>query len=287
MKKILDVINYHCRCFIRSLFWIFIQCKQANFKNYCVRKIRCHRLIILANGPSLAEELSKGELDMKEADICVVNDFCKSSFFYNLKPATYVLADPMYFYDELMRETERETIDLIMGVNWEMNLYVPFIVINQAKAKINNPFVTIIPYHSNSYEGWHRVRYFLFHKGLSMPKIQNVLIPCIFNGINLGYTKIELYGVDHSWTKDIIVNEKNQVCLADYHFYDLHVSANPWLKSSGEAYTMCEVLRDLAIMFEAYYVLRNYAEKNGCEIINMTYNSFIDAFQRGSYNDTN
>ena len=79
-------------------------------------------MIILANGPSLAEELSKGELDMKEADICVVNDFCKSSFFYNLKPATYVLADPMYFYDELMRETERETIDLIMGVNWEMKL---------------------------------------------------------------------------------------------------------------------------------------------------------------------
>ena len=115
-----------------------------------------------------------------------------------------------------------------------------------------------------------------------MPRPQNVVIPSIFIGINEGYKQIDLYGVDHSWTKEIRVNNNNQVCLINSHFFDNKTpELKPWHKGIGEpVYKMHEILRDLAWMFDGYYKLREYADNIGCRIINKTPDSFIDAFER-------
>jgi hypothetical protein len=144
-----------------------------------------------------------------------------------------------------------------------------------------NPHLHIIPYYDYTFEGFKSIRYWLFRRGLAMPKPQNVLVPSIFNSINMGYKEIRIYGADHSWTESIRVDDENKVCLTDPHFYDKKkVNMRPWLKCSGEHYLMHEILRDLAWMFESYHVLRDYAEHCGCRIVNCTRNSYIDAFEK-------
>lgn len=278
--KVFVLISYHLKSLYNSFFWLCFQILRENFKNYLSFQKSSKKLVILANGPSL-KNVDIANV-VKEMDVCVVNDFCKSDLFWKIKPRIYVLADPLYFNEE-MRETELETIKSLMRVKWSLSLLVPFSVYKIAKDKISNSYIQICPYHTNPYQGWDNIRFLLYDKGLSMPRIQNVLIPSIFCAINMGYRCIEIYGVDHSWTQDIRVDSQNRVCLTDSHFYDQEkISLNPWKKCTGEQYKMHEILRDLAYMFEGYHLLREYANRNNCVICNMTSNSFIDAFERNN-----
>ena len=164
-----------------------------------------------------------------------------------------------------------------------MKLFVPYYAWKQQKlfSVELNPHVEIIPFHTVEYNGLNCFRHFFYKKGLSMPKAQNVLVPSIFNAINMGYKEICLYGVDHSWTRTLCVNNQNLVCAIDSHFYDTtEKKMEPYLKRPGESFMLHELLRAFANMFESYQILRNYADYMGCRIINYTKDSFIDAFER-------
>lgn len=275
-------IKYHFRCLFDTFFWLLHQLRRGNLRNYLSKEDKKKSLIILATGPSLKDDLAGGISNLSASDICVVNEFCKHPMFETLKPAFYLLADPLYFCEELMGESDKKTIQILSKINWNITIYVPFHYYRNIYAKLENQYVKVCPYHCIPYLGWTSVRDYLYDRGLSMPAAQNVLIPSIFNGINLGYKQIELYGVDHSWTKEIRVNGDNQVCLCDCHFYDNDKpTLSPWKKCEGEVYKMHEILRDLALMFEGYQQLKEYADNKHCRIINMTKDSFIDAFERG------
>ncbi len=249
----------------------------GKLKNHIAKNDSSEKLLILANGPSLKEIIDTIPLN-NGYDIRVVNDFCRYPTFFSIKPSSYVFADPLFFSNT---PRAQEVIQLLSKVDWEMRLYVPLAFMANIRQKINNSNLKIIPYNSTPYYGWKSVRNYFLKKGFTMPRPQNVLIPSIFIGINEGYKVIELYGVDHSWTKEIRVNNKNQVCMTDSHFYDASkVALKPFLKYDGSEYLMAELLRDLAWMFDGYYILREYADSVGCRIINKTPNSFIDAFER-------
>lgn len=279
MRTFFIAVNSHLKCLFNTLVWVIFQIYSENFRNYLSKTIRDRKLVVLATGPSLNDDLSVN--NMLDSDFCVVNEYCKSSMYKELKPTMYVLADPLYFCEEWMRDSDKETIDIISKTDWNVAVYVPYIYFSKVKIKLQSNFVHVYSYHTNTYLGWDFMRNILYKKGWSMPRIQNVLIPCVFIGINLGYSVIELYGVDHSWTKEIRVNKENQVCLCDRHFYDKgEVALNPWKRFDGNQYKMHEILRDLAYMFEGYHNLRKYADMNNCKVRNMTKESFIDAFER-------
>ncbi len=255
--------------------------RHENFKNYIPKKNPTKKLLILANGPNLKESIRNGIQDIECSDIRVVNDFCKSEFFFAIKPASYVFADPFFFSDEIT-ERHRQIWEAFANVDWEMTLFIPYFTFSKISNRISNSNIKVCPYHHMPYNGWNSIRKLLYRKGLSMPRIQNVVIPSIFIGINEGYKQIDLYGVDHSWTKEIRVNKDNQVCLINSHFFDNKTpELKPWHKGLGQpVYKMHEILRDLAWMFDGYHVLREYADSMGCRIINKTNDSFIDAFER-------
>lgn len=280
--RFIRLLAYHWICFIGTSKWYLSKFRNENFKDIIVNSKRNNKLVILANGPSLNKLLDSSSLDINNADVRVVNDFCRSPIFFKIKPSSYVLADPFFFSDEL---TERHELifDALRHVDWNMELYLPIIVCQKMKERIDNNNISFCPYHSIPYSGWKKVRNYLFRKGLTMPRPQNVVIPSIFIGINQGYKQIELYGVDHSWTKELRVNRNNQVCLINNHFYDTNEpDLKPWYKGQNQpVYKMHEILRDLAWMFDGYHQLREYADSVGCEIVNHTPDSFIDAFERG------
>lgn len=281
-KSIIKNTLWEIRNTFRLFTWIIKQTIFENFKSYIKPQHQTtDTLIILANGPSLKSNLANNTIDFANAAICVVNDFARFPIFKQLKPEYYVLADPFYFTD-LSNPRNIEIHSNFDAIDWKMNLYIPFQSYKLLKDKIENPNITIIPFHTQPYYGWKRLEYKLYSANLSMPRPQNVLIPAIFIGINNGFKKIELYGVDHSWTEEIRVNNKNEVCFLYAHFFDdKKPDLKPWHKGTGQpVYKMHEILRDLAWMFDGYHRLQSYAESKGCRIINNTPDSFIDAFER-------
>jgi hypothetical protein len=114
-----------------------------------------------------------------------------------------------------------------------------------------------------------------------MPRVQNVLVAAIYVGICLNYKRIDLFGVEHSWLKYLSVNSMNEVCLTNHHFYDKEsVTTKTWREIQNQDARLCDVLRMYANMFEAYFVLQEFALKMKTQVFNMTENSFIDAFKR-------
>lgn len=279
--KLLSLIKlFFCNAY-QSIIWMFFQIRTENFENYIKKSKRENSLAILATGPSLLVDIEKYRNRILKSDLCVVNDFCHSDIFYVLKPSMYVLADPMYFDSSIMGLTERKTMDILSKATWNIDLYVPYNCLKTLTKCMDNNYINVLPYHTNPYYGWKFVKFYLYKKGLSMPRMQNVLHACLFSGINMGYKRIDMYGVDHSWTKDIRVNIKNEVCLNNSHFYDTHSEQLVvWKKNSGEPYKMHEILTDLSFMFIGYHTLYEYSLMCNCVINNMTSDSFIDAFDR-------
>ena len=53
----------------------------------------------------------------------------------------------------------------------------------------------------------------LHKRGWVSPNGSNVSIGAIYSAILNGYKEINLLGLEHSWMKDIRVNDKNEVVL--------------------------------------------------------------------------
>lgn len=273
IKQIIKVFSDCIYKSFATIIWLLRAVVLTDFRNH-IKKGDHKQLSILANGPSLSKELESINLD--EGDFSVLNFFYKSPVFKQIKPTVYVLADPYFFTDDHM-------MPILESVDWPMSLFVPYRAWRSLSVlkKCPNKHIHVIPYHTGDYAGFECIRHWLYKHGLSMPIAQNVLVPSIFNAINMGYKEILLYGVDHSWTETIRVNSRNEVCQVNTHFYDdKEVELKPFKKCSGEQYLMHEILRDFAQMFESYHYIRKYADLVGCRIINCTKNSFIDAFER-------
>lgn len=270
LKKSLKFLFVFLVKLCQSLLSVFFIITKTNLRNHIPLIKDAGSLTILANGPSLKDEIDK--LDLTSCELSVLNDFYKSPKFRMLRPKYYVLADPLYVSD-------KESINgITQNLDWEMVLFVPFSFLKKAGPlrDLSCENVRVIPYNSNTYQGFECLRNFFYKKGLAMPRAQNVLVASIFTGINMGYKEINIYGADHSWTQTLGVNEMNQVCAIDSHFYDKEkVKYLPY-----NCMKMHELLRAFAFMFESYHYLRNYADSIGCRIINCTKGSFIDAFER-------
>lgn len=259
--------------------WLYLFILYADKRNHIAMEESVGLMTILANGPSLKTDIET--IDFSNGDFLVVNDFYRTPFFLKIKPKYYVVTDPLFFvqFDG--------NVPFLKDVNWDMKLFVPCRIF-KATQKLRNRyrFITIIPYNNIPYNGFERFRYRLYEKGYAMPKTQNVLAASIFVALNMGFKEIRLYGVDHSWTESIRVNEKNQVCVVDSHFYDeKEEKLIPWYKGIGEesgVNKMHEILRALALMFESYHYLERYAQYKGAHIVNYTSKSYIDAFERFS-----
>ena len=284
MKKISVKIIISTLC---SIFRVCIRVSSLGRGYTLSKQNKDKRCIILANGPSLKEDVDKLE-NLPEVDYFVVNFFALSDHFMRLKPNYYVFADDAFWNSEEAMHRQaviqrRELMKQFNRVNWEMNLFVPHKGINSPVLKNlkSNPYIKLISYNTGTFEGASRLQLFLYKKNICMPTTQNVLIPSIYLAINSGYRKIELYGADFSWTRSICVNIENLLCQIDDHFYDKeNVKISPVLGYVDRPYRMHNYLNDLASMFYGCWQVRDYADALGVKILNHNKYSFIDAFDK-------
>ena len=290
-EKIISAIR---DSFDTMLFFATMVVKE-DFHNYIKRSgaidmARSKCVAILGNGPSLKRELPQliAQQAWEEKDILAVNFFALSEEFALIKPKYYVISDPMFFrkagYGERVQELYKA---LAEKVSWPMKLYVQYYNpehFDYRTAIGHNPNIEIVPFHSIVFHGFRSVEFWCYRRGLGSGNFGTVIQNGEFIALQLGYRRIELYGVDHTLLDGLMVDEKNRVCRRKSHYYDLEQSpAEPIYYNATNPprpYTMSEYLSETAELFRGHEVLRDFSEKCGAEIINRTAHSMIDAYKR-------
>jgi hypothetical protein len=182
----------------------------------------------------------------------------------------------------------KKLFDILQNkVDWELNIYVPdyghlpYNLFRQF-SDITNTYITFIRINTVSYSGFECFRNISYKKGLSIPTLHSVAILGIIVGLNSGYSSVNIYGVDHNFFDTLCVNENNQLCFKDTHFYD---ETNPVIKplvrtDNSEVYKISDYLFDRWVLFRSHDLLADYAKYLNVTIVNCTENSMIDSYTR-------
>ncbi len=242
-------------------------------------------LIIMGNGPSLRETIAKHSDLLRKSNTLAVNFAANADTYFDIKPSIYVLADPHFFRvgeNGVSSDSNvRRLWENIAKTEWEMTLYLP------CKAKIpesikQNPHITVKRYNLTPGEGLDTLVHWLYKKGLAMPRPRNVLIASIMIALREGYKDIYIVGADHTWSRDLWVDDKNRVISVQKHFYKDNDKEFERVAQEYAGYHLHDILNSLTIAFRSYHQIAAYAEKIGAKITNCTPGSFIDAFPRGN-----
>ena len=282
--------------FLRNLyetaFYFAVMAVKENFRNYVGRAGTVGApkpsVLILGNGPSLAEDLprliARGEHTAK--DVMAGNYFALDERFTTVRPAYYVLSDPMFFRDSVCRDRVAELYrTLAEKVTWPMNLYVQYYNPEgfDYRAALPNSNIRIVRFHTQMYRGFRSLEFWLFRRGLGSANFGTVVQVGEYVALLLGYKRIELYGVDHTLLDGLCVDDGNRLCRIDRHYYDGAEAAAPqpiYKKVPHVPYTMADYLAEVAELFRGHEVLRDYAAALGARIVNRTRGSMIDAYER-------
>ncbi|MDB3906056.1 hypothetical protein N9355_01140 [Crocinitomicaceae bacterium] len=261
------------------------------------------RLVILGNGPSLSKDLEPLKKLCENADCLGVNYFAATQEFLIFKPRFYSIVSKQYWgTDENSAwDNDRKRIFdvLIEKVNWEMHLFVPMIARSSESWKKHieqNPNIKVNYFNLTPLDDFPMFFKRSLEKYKACPRPHNVLIPSILFGVNMKYPVIYIAGADHSWIPEIFVTQDNIVMAAQKHFYAeqlksldstlLSDNAKPFFYSNTVKPMMLhEVLHKFYFSFKSYWFLKEYAEIKGSTIYNLTEGSFIDAFDKISYDD--
>lgn len=286
-----EKLDHLLRNLYETAFYFAVMAVKENFRNYVGRAGTVGNprpvMAILGNGPALGHELphllASGAL--RERDVMAVNYFALDERFEAVRPAYYVLSDPMFFRDSPQRERVAELYRTLNArVAWPMHLYVQYYNPERFdyRAALPNPNIRIIPFHTQVYRGFPALNLCLFRRGLGSANYGTVVQVCEYIALLLGYRTVELYGVDHTLLDGLTVDEANRLCRIDRHYYDTApADAQPiFQKVPPRPYTMASYLAEVADLFHGHEVLRDYAAWLGARIVNRTRGSMIDAYER-------
>ena len=280
--------------FLSTLFVSLLSLVKAGIRGrYATRLPARQRPVcsVLGNGPSLAESLTEQIDFIRQTEIVCVNNFAHSAAFAQLQPQNYVISDPNYFvFTEQTNDRDdiRRTLSVFMEqVNWPMTLYVPHFakgsyLMDQIEG--SNPTIQVIYFNYTIVSGFNRLTYWLYERGLGMPRAQTVIIAALTLMINRKFDTIYLFGADTSWHEQIRLNDQNQLLIRQIHFYDKpsDVRHEPVYsdKYRQRTFSMASQFLSLHKVFRGYEVLRDYADHRGVAILNASAKSYIDAFER-------
>ena len=270
-----------CKDILIIIRWIIEYFRYQRFQNDFIFENKELPLFVMGNGPSLSKIAER--LDEREKfNICTVNYSMSTDLFFKLKPEMHVFVDPVLF--NTTDAKNKDLYEAFKKITWKLLLFVPYgLTKEMATILKSNSNITVcrIPKQHLNIESrtLSKLEYAVYKKGWAAPCAMNVVVGAIFCGINIGYRKIFLFGVDHSWMKYITVENNNDVCLEDQHYYG--TEKRVWNRDeSGASLTMYELYFNFTILYDSYNRLKRYADYLDVKVINKTPGSFIDAFPK-------
>ncbi len=267
----------NCGLFVKGLVKLAVESRRCRIS-------RAHSgrpLIIMANGPSLAQTMERCSGALGSADLMAVNFAANTEEFYRFRPDRYVVADPHFFNPGADVNVARLWNNIAARVDWPMTLYVPARMAGRVPRDVTaSGFVAVERFNPVGIEGFRWFERMAYSSGLGMPRPRNVLIAAIMIALKAGYREIYLTGADHSWTRTLEVDDANRVVSVQPHFYKENDEEKSRVTQLYSNIRLHEIMLSFHVAFKSYHAIRRYADSIGATIYNSTPGSFIDAFER-------
>ncbi|RDU59118.1 hypothetical protein [Helicobacter marmotae] len=279
-------LKHFCLDFLHTAYSLygFIRAKAFSSSVPTLAKQSNENIFILANGPSLKNDIKAHSALLSKYDSLMMNHAITESLSWQIKPKYYILMDSVFFvgdrynvasrehYQRVEKEV-KEVFNALENVPYHLELLVP----NVWKHTLNlhNPNISIQTYGIAKFKGFDFIARYLFKHALALPSYCNVLIPSIICAIAMGYKRIYLLGCDHDWFRNYFVDSQNMLFNDYKHFYE-------------ESQTLCaleklhlhHILYTDAEILHSYHILRELFL--GVCICNLSSHSVIDAFPKSS-----
>lgn len=236
-------------------------------------------LIVLGNGPSLADTIAESAGTLRRYPLMAVNFAANTPEYAALRPRYYVLADPHFFRNLSDVNVSALIRNLDSQTKWPLTLFAPDSARRYVPAFSNQNIKTEY-FKMTAVEGYRTFEHLAFAAGLGMPRPRNVLIPALMTGIALGFKTIYIVGADHGWTRTLSVNDRNEVISIQPHYYEEDSNEKRRIRTEYLRYPLHKILESFMVAFRSYHTIERYARSRGVEIVNSTPGSFIDAFTR-------
>lgn len=292
------ILKHYYNFFKNTLIFLFFNIRFLFRASYKVKTKNLFngKITVLANGPSLKEKLPSLINDpiFINNDFIVMNLFALDPVFKVIKPKHYCFSDPMFYRDFEPRLIDiKKTFHILENeVDWKIYIYISFPSKREIKlffeySKLKNANLEFVITNLIDFSGFESLRNKYYDTGYCMPKIGTVANLAIYIAILNGYKEIKLYGVDHDFFLSWAINENNQLCSKERHFYDAsnEVLLKPVIDTVEGRGTLkiSTQLWILSVMFESHDKLQKYALYKKTKIINMTEGSMIDSYERIKY----
>ena len=176
-------------------------------------------------------------------------------------------------YDQLDDES-KELYEALKKVDWSVKLVCPQgMEMSLTNTHISVEHIARGRVHNNRigrYLDW------LYQKNLVGIGLQNVVIGAGFYFVGKKVRHVYYAGIDMSEFKQLFVEENNEIYVHCVHNY----GETKMKFSDDESMKFHEVLKCYQKMFEQFYYLSCYAERQGVKITNLSCNSYVDVFQK-------
>ncbi|WP_430406607.1 hypothetical protein [Fluviicola sp.] len=223
----------------------------------------------------------------EKTELAVVNHFCHSDFFFQLKPKSYFLLDPGFFIQTPNESVEKTYRILTEDVDWDITFYLPW---NKRKSffvqgllQRQNFKIQFVNY-VTAKGGFRVINHWLYNWNLATPQSQTVLVYTLFFAMKIGAERIFLFGAENNWHANVKVNKENYLIISDLHLYEEKKEhTERILKDSSDPskrITMTSLLESCLKVFKGYEVLSKYARTKHIQIYNCSKNSLLDSFER-------
>ena len=257
-------------------------------------------ILIVGNGPSLKEvDLLRF---VGKVDFCCVNYFpCKDDNFFRIKPKYICMIDPIFYSKEggslttawRLNDIERirKLEEELMKVDWP----ICFLTKQGYSLEINNPYITYERLSASVFLGrsissislferdskWN---FWLFDKNFAVPGYACVVCTALLYFTMCRSRRIILAGCDNSYFFGTFVDERNHVMCHPKHFYEeekLDLTERGMVGEHGFPFLMEQHMG----AFVEFYKISKYAQYKKVPIINTSLQSYIDVFEKRSWED--
>ena len=241
------------------------------------------RLIVLANGPSLYEDLERlSKEGVQNTDYSMMNFSTNSELFLKYRPRFFCLADNEFFPPTYLTNEVRDVYDKLNEcVDWDLTLVVTCDVRTVKEfSRITNPNIKFQRVFNMRFNTSKNFKHWFFKRGLGIPGLGTVTNLAAFVGIQYGYKQIEFCGNDMSFLEGICVNDENCLCTKVKHFYDENVELQPIMISDTQHDNLANYVNMIYAMIHSHNEIAEYGRYMGVKFINRTRKSMLDCYPR-------
>jgi hypothetical protein len=247
-----------------------------------------NKIMLLANGPSLKNDISSVIKESSVSEVYVLNYFAVTEYFDEIKTENYVLTDRMFWNenanDDIKKDNE-ELFLLLNKVDWKMNIICPDSGYKSISDRLaQNIYIKVLKVHSVNIEFKNeKINLFALNKNIITPHFINGLVMVLWHAMHQKKQDIEIYGADFSLFKEYYIDQKtNELFNTASHFYkNTEAQNNASYKYPNEPKKMMHTrIYQQWSSFYQMYLLSKLAKIRNIKVTNFSSNSFLDCFER-------